>query len=90
MHWTLREVPLLEQALHGLLFVAILGLTVGLYRQELTLTVGGLGVLAVAGGLDEFVYHRGIPPEETDTHAKEHLVLFIFVATGLCTWLAGT
>ncbi len=89
MHRTLRTIPLLEQGLHGLLFLAIVSLTVGIYREQLTLTLSGLGVVAVAGALDEFVYHRGIPAEETDTHAKEHLMLLLFVGWGLCTWLAG-
>jgi hypothetical protein len=86
MHGNLRQVPRLERVLHGLLAVSILGLVLGVFGKHEALTLCGLSLFALVGGLDEFVYHRGIPAEETDTHAKEHLLLMLFLAVGLWTW----
>ena len=47
-----------------------------------------LVIFLLAGGLDEYVYHRHIPEEETDLHAKGHLGLLIFVVVSIVTqWL---
>ncbi len=50
--------------------------------------VGALVIFAIAGGVDEYIFHRDIPAEESDLHAKEHLALLIFIVVSLATdWL---
>ena len=45
-------------------------------------------LFALAGGLDEYIFHHDIPGEESDLHAKEHLALLIFIVVSLATdWL---
>lgn len=72
-----------ENALHVLLGVAQLALFVaagiGHLRGEITAVVA----VALLGALDEFVFHRGLPADESDLHAKAHFALFVFVATAL-------
>jgi hypothetical protein len=44
--------------------------------------------VAVLGTLDEMVFHRGIPVEEHDLHAKEHFSLLLFVSAAFALiWL---
>jgi len=85
-----RKVSVSENLLH-----LALGITLAiLFTQALagrhTFMVGALVLFAVAGAADEYVYHRHIPGEESDLHAKEHLALMIFLITVLAVdWLPG-
>ena len=47
--------------------------------------LAALLLFIIAGGIDEYIYHRDIPAEESDLHAKEHLALLIFVVASLTT-----
>jgi hypothetical protein len=50
--------------------------------------LAALLLFVVAGSADEYIFHRGIPAEESDLHAKEHLALLIFIVVSLATdWL---
>ena len=80
LHLTARRVPRTEDALH-LFFGLVLSWAISrafLFEgRELALS---LLAFAVGGAIDEFGFHRGIPPEEHDAHAKEHLALFLWAA----------
>jgi hypothetical protein len=78
-HFRGRKVPGLENLLHVGLGLALALLFAGAFRAEMTRLFLGLGGVAVLGALDELVYHRGIPSEEHDLHAKEHFTLLLFV-----------
>jgi len=85
-----RTVSLAENLLH-----LALGITLAiLFSQALAgrhlAMLGALVLFAVAGGADEYIYHRHIPGEESDLHAKEHLALMIFLIVTLAAdWLPG-
>ena len=49
--------------------------------------VAALVIFACAGGVDEYIFHRGILAEEFDLHAKEHLALLIFIVVSQIDWL---
>ena len=87
-HFRGRRVSAAEHLLH--FFVALLlGSAVVLaFRGLQGRMLLALGAFLVAGALDEYVYHRGLPEEETDLHAKGHMALLIFVVTSMTTgWL---
>ena len=75
-----RKVPLVENLLHLLLGAALALTFSGAFSGRVTRLLFGLGGVAVGGALDEFVYHRQIPVEEHDLHAKEHFTLLVFVS----------
>ena len=80
LHLTARRVPLAENLLHLALaapLLAALGLAFQFRVREAALA---MAVFAVFGSADEYVFHRGIPAEEHDVHAKEHYALFVFLA----------
>lgn len=87
-HFRGRRVSPIEHILHlviGIaLFIAVSQAVVG----NSGLMLAGLLFFVVAGGIDEYVWHRGIPEVESDLHAKEHLALLIFVVVTLAVnWL---
>jgi hypothetical protein len=75
-----RRVPLVENLLHVGLGVALVVTIGGGFAGRVDRLLAGVGGVAVLGALDEFVYHRQIPVEEHDLHAKEHFTLLLFVA----------
>jgi Cu/Ag efflux pump CusA len=83
-----RKVSATENLLHlglGLVLATLFSLALAGRHAAM---VGALILFVVAGALDEFVYHRHIPGEESDLHAKEHLALFAFLVTVLAfDWL---
>lgn len=80
LHFTARKVSIAENVLHlvlGFLLAAVIT-RVFLFRgREAAFAIL---LFAIAGAADEFVFHRGLPAEEHDVHAKEHFALFVFVA----------
>ena len=75
-HLKARRVPLLENLVHLALGAAQLVLIRGALSGDVrSLLVGALATAAF-GALDEFAFHRGIPSEESDLHAKAHWALF--------------
>jgi hypothetical protein len=88
-HFRGRKVPLFENLLHLVLGAALLLLFSGGIRGEMTRMFLGLGGVGIFGALDELVYHRGIPSEEHDLHAKEHFTLLVFVGAAFAfAWFA--
>jgi hypothetical protein len=87
-HFRGRKVSLTEHLLH-----AAIGLVLGLMFWHALLAhhlvvLAALLLFVVAGSTDEYIFHRGIPAEESDLHAKEHLALLIFIVVSLATdWL---
>lgn len=79
LHMTARKVPKLEHVLHGLLALAIFAIAGTAFTAQMDKMLIALGVFFVLGLADELVYHRDIPIEEHSVHAKEHLLLFMFV-----------
>ncbi len=53
------------------------------FRGHADGVLGAAMVVALFGAADEYGYHRGIPGEESDLHAKGHLALFLFTVAAL-------
>jgi len=80
LHFTARKVSIAENLLHlalGVLLAAVITRTFLFRGREAAFAIL---LFALAGALDEFVFHRRLPAEEHDVHAKEHFALFVFVA----------
>jgi hypothetical protein len=87
-HFRGRRVSLAEHLLHAAIGVALLIVVSHAMMGNSGVMLLGLLFFVVAGGLDEYVWHRNIPEVESDLHAKEHLALLIFVvATLVVNWL---
>lgn len=80
LHFSARKVPRVENLLHFALGV-VLAITIAqAFRFDVRRFALFAVVFAFLGALDEFVFHRGIPDSESDTHAKEHFTLLAFFA----------
>jgi hypothetical protein len=80
LHFSARRVPIAETILHFILG-AILFVVIGRsFLFDVRFVTIGILVIAAAGSIDEFVFHRGVPEPESDVHAKEHFALFVFIA----------
>jgi len=78
-----RKVSVSENLLHLALGITLATLFTQALAGRHVFMIGALVLFAVAGGIDEYVYHRHIPGEESDLHAKEHLALMIFLIVTL-------
>ncbi len=87
-HFRGRKVSMTEHLLHAAIgIVLVIMFTHALMAHHLVV-LGALVLFVIAGGIDEYIFHRGIPGEESDLHAKEHLALVIFLVVSLATdWL---
>ena len=74
-----RKVSLLERLLHLSLGLTLVIVIPHAYLGHFDVVVAGLVIFLVARTMDEFVFHRGLAPEEVDLHAKTHLGFLIFV-----------
>jgi hypothetical protein len=87
-HFRGRKVSLTEHILHAAIGVLLLILFTHALMARHLVVLCTLVLFVVAGGVDEYIFHRGIPAEESDLHAKEHLALLIFIVVSLATdWL---
>lgn len=85
-----RKVSLSENLLHLALGITLATVFTQALAGRHVAMIGALVLFAVAGGADEYIYHRHIPGEESDLHAKEHLALMIFLIAVLAVdWLPG-
>lgn len=82
-HFHGRRVSLAEHLLHLAIGLSLVIVVVNAVLGQLAVMLAGLVLFAIAGGLDEYVWHRQIPEIETDLHAKEHLALLMFVVVTL-------
>jgi hypothetical protein len=80
LHLRARRVPLAENLIHLALGLVLAGALVRAFQFRAAEAAYALAIFAVCGAADEYVFHRGIPAEEHDVHAKEHYALFVFVA----------
>jgi hypothetical protein len=87
-HRSQRVVPVAERLLHGAIGFMIGGMFLQAILGHSQAMLLALLLFVVLGGVDEYLFHRGIPGAESDIHAKEHLALMIFVVASLVTdWL---
>jgi hypothetical protein len=87
-HFRGRKVSGREHLLHVGIGMCQAIMFIQAVRSDFILMFGAMLLLLVAGGIDEYVFHRDLPPIESDLHAKQHFALFIFVVISLATtWL---
>ena len=87
-HFRGRKVSLTEHLLHAAIGLVLLILFWHALMGHHLIVLCALILFALAGAVDEYIFHRGIPAEESDLHAKEHLALLIFIVLSLATdWL---
>ena len=82
-HFRGRRVSLMEHLLHLAIGILLVSAIASAFRGHIPMMLGALMVFLVAGGIDEYIYHRHIPEEETDLHAKGHMALLIFVVVAM-------
>jgi hypothetical protein len=87
-HFRGRKVSRPEHLLHAVVGLALAIMFAHALKAHHLVVLGALLLFVGAGGVDEYIYHRDIPAEESDLHAKEHLALLIFIVISLATdWL---
>jgi hypothetical protein len=78
-HFRGRRVSVTEHVLHLGIGMTQVMMLVQAIKGNFVLLFIALGLMAIAGSVDEYVFHRDLPPEESDLHAKQHFALFVFV-----------
>jgi len=87
-HFRGRKVSRTEHLLHAAIGLVLAIMFAHALMAHHFVVVGALVIFAIAGSVDEYIFHRDIPAEESDLHAKEHLALLIFIVVSLATdWL---
>jgi len=87
-HFCGRKVTGWEHLLHVGIGICQAIMFIQAIRSDFILMFAAMLILLVAGGVDEYVFHRDLPSVESDLHAKQHFALFIFVVIALATaWL---
>jgi hypothetical protein len=79
-HLRVRKPSTAENLLHLLLGLCELVLIGAALAPHKPLFFGGAAGTAALGAIDEFGFHRGLPADENDYHAKGHLALFALFA----------
>lgn len=85
-HYRARKPHFAESLVHVLIGLFQAALVVHAFRLDLPRVAVAILGIAVFGAIDELGFHRRLPPEESDLHAKAHIALFAFAAAavGLC------
>ena len=87
-HFRGRKVSRTEHLLHAAIGITLAIMFSHALMAHHLIVLGALLLFVVAGGVDEYIFHREIPAEESDLHAKEHLALLSFIVVSLATdWL---
>jgi hypothetical protein len=87
-HFRGRKVSRTEHILHAAIGLVLAIMFTHAFLAHHVIMLCALLLFVVAGSVDEYIFHRDIPAEESDLHAKEHLALLIFVVASLSTdWL---
>jgi len=89
MHFQLRKVSPAEHILHAGLGLALAAVISMAFQARFDAMITWLALFCLAGCIDEYGFHRDIPAEEHDVHAKEHFALLFFVAMALVLPLLG-
>jgi hypothetical protein len=84
-HFRGRKVSRTEHLIHAAIGLALAIMFSNALMAHHLVMLGALVLFAVAGGVDEYIFHRNIPAEESNLHAKEHLALLIFIVISLAT-----
>jgi hypothetical protein len=74
-----RPVSFTERLLHIILGMALTIIISHAYAGHFEIVIPGFLLFVTARALDEFVFHRGLPGQEVDLHAKTHFGFLIFV-----------
>jgi hypothetical protein len=82
-HFRGRRVSLTEHFLHFGIGVTQAIILVQAIKGNFVMLFIALGLLAISGSVDEYIFHRELPPEESDLHAKQHFALFVFVVASI-------
>ena len=89
-HFVDRKVSVVEHVVHVFIGIAIAAAIFNAYLGRAVAFVILVALFLVVGAIDEYIYHRHLPEQESDLHAKGHLALLIFVVVSLGTiWLEG-
>src|SRR5688572_11928348 len=80
-----RKVSTTEHILHAAIGLVLVVLFSHALMAHHLIVLSALLLFVVAGGIDEYIFHRDIPEEESNLHAKEHLALLIFLVMSLAT-----
>jgi len=87
-HFRGRKVSRTEHILHAAIGIALVIMFSHALMAHHLIVLGALLLFVIVGGVDEYIFHRDIPAQESDLHAKEHLALLIFLVVSLATdWL---
>src|SRR4051812_5812540 len=78
-HFRGRRVSVKEHVLHLGIGVTQAMILAQAIKGNFVILFLALGLLAIVGAADEYVFHHELPLEESDLHAKQHFALFIFV-----------
>lgn len=82
-HLKLRKPGWRENVIHLVLAIQQGALIIGAFRGSVPrMLVAGVGV-TIAGVIDEWGFHRDLPNEESNLHAKGHFALFGFAMLSL-------
>jgi hypothetical protein len=78
LHFKARKVPPLEHVTHvGVVLALVVGIS-AVFRRDIDHMLLGAAAFLPPALADEWLFHREIPAEEHDVHAKQHLMLFAF------------
>jgi hypothetical protein len=89
-HMRGRRVSMSEHVLHVTIGITIVMMVMQALRSHYPFLLVALALFVVTGAIDEYIYHRGIPGEESDLHAKEHLALMSWLVLVLATdWVSA-
>jgi predicted membrane channel-forming protein YqfA (hemolysin III family) len=84
-HFRGRKVTAPEHLIHLAIGITQAAILIQALRGDLLLMFTALVLMLIVGGIDEYIFHRGLPGEESDLHAKQHLALLIFVVMAVAT-----
>jgi hypothetical protein len=87
-HFRGRKVSRTEHTIHAAIGLILVIMFSHALMAHHFVVLGALVLFVIVGGVDEYIFHHGIPGEESDLHAKEHLALLSFIVISLATdWL---
>ena len=76
-----RRVAGPERLAHAAIGLALLTVVPQAYLGGRGMVLAGLLLFVAARAIDEYVFHRGLPPAESALHARTHLAFLGYVVT---------
>jgi hypothetical protein len=87
-HFAGRKLHIVEHLIHLMIGIIMFTSIINAFRGRPVAFGAGMVMLLIVGAADEYIFHRGLPPHESDLHAKGHLALLIFVVVALASmWM---